>query len=90
MRIAVVLPQPEGPTSTQISPAGTVSERLSTATSVVPGYRFVTLRNSRLTAVAFVLMGTFGQPRPGACVDANLPEGGGGTRQDGSGSGSSL
>ena len=27
IRIAVVLPQPEGPTSTQISPAGTVSER---------------------------------------------------------------
>ena len=28
IRIAVVLPQPDGPTSTQISPAGTVRERL--------------------------------------------------------------
>ena len=30
-RIAVVLPQPEGPTRTQISPAGTSSVRPSTA-----------------------------------------------------------
>ncbi len=27
----VVLPQPDGPTSTQMRPAGTVSERFSTA-----------------------------------------------------------
>src|SRR5262249_9747982 len=45
----VVLPQPLGPTRTQISPGGTVSERFSTA----PGAprccepeRFVTLRSS--------------------------------------------
>jgi len=31
IRMAVVLPQPDGPTSTQISPAGTSSESLSTA-----------------------------------------------------------
>jgi hypothetical protein len=31
MRIAVVLPHPDGPTSTQISPAGTSSESESTA-----------------------------------------------------------
>ena len=37
IRIAVVLPQPDGPTSTQISPAGTSSERESTAGSVWPG-----------------------------------------------------
>jgi len=36
-RIAVVLPQPEGPTSTQISPAGTVSERSSIAGRDAPG-----------------------------------------------------
>ena len=36
IRIAVVLPQPEGPTSTQISPAGTSSERSWTAGSVWP------------------------------------------------------
>ena len=36
-RIAVVLPQPEGPTRTQMSPLGTVSERPSTATVSEPG-----------------------------------------------------
>ena len=37
IRIAVVLPQPDGPTSTQISPAGTSSDRPSTAGSLLPG-----------------------------------------------------
>ena len=37
IRIAVVFPQPDGPTSTQISPAGTSSERESTAASSAPG-----------------------------------------------------
>jgi hypothetical protein len=37
MRMTVVLPQPDGPTSTQISPAGTVSERSLTAGSSEPG-----------------------------------------------------
>jgi hypothetical protein len=37
MRIAVVLPQPDGPTSTQISPAGTVSDSASTAGASAPG-----------------------------------------------------
>jgi hypothetical protein len=37
IRIAVVLPHPEGPTSTQISPAGTVSDKASTAGSDWPG-----------------------------------------------------
>jgi hypothetical protein len=36
IRIAVVFPQPDGPTSTQISPAGTSSESRSTAGSVEP------------------------------------------------------
>ena len=36
IRIAVVLPQPEGPTSTQMSPAGTSSERSRTAGSSCP------------------------------------------------------
>ena len=36
IRIAVVLPQPDGPTSTQISPAGTWSESLSTAMPSAP------------------------------------------------------
>src|SRR5207253_11133325 len=40
--IAVVFPAPDGPTSTQISPAGTTSERCSTAAARRPGYRFVT------------------------------------------------
>ena len=37
IRIAVVLPQPDGPTSTQISPAGTLRESLSTAGLSAPG-----------------------------------------------------
>ena len=37
IRIAVVLPQPEGPTSTQISPAGTSRLRRSTAGVSAPG-----------------------------------------------------
>ena len=36
IRIAVVLPQPDGPTSTQISPAGTSSDRSRTAGSLWP------------------------------------------------------
>ena len=34
IRIAVVFPQPDGPTRTQISPAATSSERPSTALTV--------------------------------------------------------
>ena len=37
IRIAVVLPQPDGPTRTQISPAGTVRLRPSTAARVSAG-----------------------------------------------------
>src|SRR3954447_26564175 len=39
--IAVVLPPPDGPTSTQISPAGIVIESSLTASCGRPGYRFV-------------------------------------------------
>src|SRR4051812_29239147 len=46
MRIVVVLPHPDGPTSTAISPAGTSSESSSTAT-VPSGYRLAT-RSSRI------------------------------------------
>ena len=35
--MAVVLPAPDGPTSTQMSPAGTASERFETAADVRPG-----------------------------------------------------
>src|SRR4051794_2449480 len=48
MRRIVVLPQPEGPTSTHTSPVGTSKERSSTATSP-PGYTFRT-DSSRITA----------------------------------------
>src|SRR4051794_39617679 len=51
IRMAVVLPQPEGPTSTQISPAGTSSERWSTAGFSAPGYRLTTSLNSRGAAL---------------------------------------
>ena len=37
IRMAVVLPHPDGPTSTQISPAGTSSVRWSTAGRSAPG-----------------------------------------------------
>ena len=37
IRMAVVLPQPDGPTRTQISPAGTSSESFSTAGLSAPG-----------------------------------------------------
>src|SRR3954468_15762424 len=50
IRMAVVLPQPEGPTSTQISPAGTVSERSSTAAASWPGNVLVTFLGSRPAA----------------------------------------
>src|SRR3954454_16356241 len=50
IRIAVVLPQPDGPTSTQISPAGTSRLRSSTAGAGAPGYSLVTARNSMLAA----------------------------------------
>lgn len=44
IRSVVVLPQPEGPTSTVIRPCGTV--RLSSSTATVPSaYRFVTSAN---------------------------------------------
>ncbi len=36
-RIAVVLPDPDGPTSTQTSPAGTVNDRSAIAGSRCPG-----------------------------------------------------
>src|SRR5439155_25780908 len=45
----VVLPQPDGPTSTTTCPAGTVSDRSSTAGGPLAEYRFVTWRNSTST-----------------------------------------
>ena len=44
MRIAVVFPQPEGPTRTQISPAATSSVSASTAGASAPGYTLVASR----------------------------------------------
>src|SRR4051812_38872342 len=52
IRIAVVLPHPDGPTRTQISPAGTSSVRSSTAGASAPGYRFVTCSYRTAEAVA--------------------------------------
>src|SRR4051794_40834888 len=50
IRIAVVLPQPDGPTRTQISPAGTSNDRWFTAGRCDPAYRFTTSRNSSVAA----------------------------------------
>ena len=55
-RSAVVLPHPDGPTSTQISPAGTFSERPRIAGSDSPEYRFVTSRYSTDAARDVVLL----------------------------------
>src|SRR3954449_3714654 len=52
IRMAVVLPQPDGPTSTQISPAGTSSESASTAARSALGERLVASRNSSEAASA--------------------------------------
>ena len=50
IRIDVVLPQPDGPTSVVIFPAGAVIVRLSTAT-VPSGYRLDTLSNVIMTVL---------------------------------------
>src|SRR5215210_1622099 len=68
IRIAVVLPQPEGPTSTQISPAGTSSERLWIAGSDWPAYRFVTPRYSTDAAEVVDLE----RDSPGADIRAGM------------------
>src|SRR4051812_41106064 len=49
-RIAVVFPQPDGPTRTQTSPAGTVKLRSPIAGSAWPGYRLDTWTNSTVAA----------------------------------------
>src|SRR5438876_2024365 len=51
-RIVVVLPEPEGPTKTHTSPAGTVNDRSTIASSCCPGYRLLTLRSCRSAAWA--------------------------------------
>src|SRR5690242_8293979 len=43
---AVVLPHPDGPINTQISPGGTSNVRFSTAGLSLPGYRLNTLRKA--------------------------------------------
>src|SRR3954447_8851746 len=58
IRMAVVLPPPEGPTRTQISPAGTVSESDLTAGSARRGERLVTASK------------TIPDPRPAVAVTA--------------------
>src|SRR3954454_17063191 len=50
-RMAVVLPQPDGPTSTQISPAGTSNDSDWIAGSSLPRYVFETCRNSSDAAI---------------------------------------
>src|SRR3954469_15823375 len=49
-RMAVVLPQPDGPTRTQMSPAGTSKLRSWIAGSDDPSYVLETLRTSRVAA----------------------------------------
>src|SRR3954447_3292408 len=51
IRIAVVLPHPDGPTSTQMSPAGTSNDNDRIAGASLPGYVFETCRNSSDAAI---------------------------------------
>src|SRR3954465_9130539 len=61
--IAVVFPAPEGPTRMQISPAGIVKERSSTAALSVPAYllvawsKTISAASLRLMRGAYVLGG---------------------------------
>src|SRR4051794_29504257 len=64
IRMAVVLPQPDGPTSTQMSPAGTSNESDLIAGSSLPGYVFETWRNSSDAAIR----GLYPSGRAGFCV----------------------
>src|SRR5512132_3715907 len=72
MRSAVVLPLPDGPTSTQISSALTSSERSWMAGLSCPGYRLVTLRYETDAAAcpastsANLLAAIIPRPRPHA------------------------
>src|SRR3954469_15409199 len=50
IRMAVVLPHPDGPTRAAMSPSGAPRETASTAGSVAPAYRLVAARNSRGSA----------------------------------------
>src|SRR4028118_1715000 len=51
--IVVVLPHPEGPTKTTISPSGISSERFSTAGCACPGKVFVRFSNRIIISGAF-------------------------------------
>jgi len=53
---AVVLPPPDGPTSTQNVPAGISSVSSSSAASSRPGYRLVTWSNTISAALEVVLL----------------------------------
>src|SRR5437764_9163582 len=78
-RIAVVLPEPDGPTSTQTSPAGTVNDRSRIAGSRWPAYRLLTFRSSSSAACAnadspslWAVWAVFKEdPRPGAQILAH-------------------
>src|SRR5687767_2679022 len=66
--MAVVLPPPDGPMSTQISPAGIVSERSSMAGRELPSYTLVT-RSSTISAAvepAFTTPQIYQRSRRGA------------------------
>src|SRR3954449_11588801 len=61
IRIVAVLPQPDGPTSTAISPAGTASESSSTAT-VPSGYRLATRSSRIIGSVASIAAASMSPP----------------------------
>src|SRR5919204_3661854 len=79
-RIAVVLPHPDGPTSTQTSPAGTSKLRSWIAGDAEPAYVLETLRNSSVAACgcdddpsAWAVFGLFTRRGPGEAGRSSVP-----------------
>ena len=72
MRSAVVLPQPDGPTSTQISPAGTSNDRFRKVGSSAPGYRLETSRNSSDAAARACCRGLLDWTLGAQCRDGDV------------------
>src|SRR3954449_3327205 len=81
-RMAVVLPQPDGPTSTHTSPAGTVNERLSIADVSAWGYCFVTFTNSSGAAVLEPFIAMMVHRISSCCLEPPSGSGGGNSKGD--------
>src|SRR4051812_33134977 len=81
-RMAVVLPEPDGPTSTQILPAGTSNESSLIAGSAAPGYVLETRTYSSVAACEYA-----DDPSGWAVVVGDMGEAASGDRGGGDASG---